>query len=218
MKNLSKLLFALSLVWLGGCAVQPVAYSKLQSTPQLQKSQRDDADTVPYLYAPQVDWKNYSSIQFEPVIIYNGEDNQFDDLSPEQKNELARYAELEFSKQLATRYTISTASGPQALRLVVTLTGAKKNNALVTPVTRIDLMGGPVNIVQGIRGKEGVFMGSVSYSVEVYAADSNRLLKAYITKQYPNPMNFGAAFGALSAAKTGLDKGALDLLAQLQSR
>jgi hypothetical protein len=71
------------------------------------------------------------------------------------------------------------------------------------------------NGVQSIRGGQGAFSGSVSYAVEVYDGASGQLLKAYVSKQYPNAMNLPAAFGSLGAAKTGLDKGADALVAQL---
>jgi hypothetical protein len=59
-------------------------------------------------------------------------------------------------------------------------------------------------------------MGSVSYSVEIYDAASNLLLKAFVTKQYPNAMNIVATFGSLHAAKTGIEKGADALVASLK--
>jgi hypothetical protein len=49
----------------------------------------------------------------------------------------------------------------------------------------------------------------------VYDSASGRLLRAYVTKQYPNAMNLPAAFGSLSAARTGMDKGAEALVEQL---
>jgi hypothetical protein len=57
--------------------------------------------------------------------------------------------------------------------------------------------------------------GPVSYAVEIYDASTNQLLSAYVAKQYPNAMNIAATFGSLSASKTGIKKGAQDLLARL---
>ena len=82
-------------------------------------------------------------------------------------------------------------------------------------VTKFDLAGGPYNVVQSIRGKEGAFSGSVSYAVEIYDASNNRLLSAYVSKQYPNAMNVKASIGGLGAAKAGIRKGAEDLVARL---
>jgi hypothetical protein len=70
-------------------------------------------------------------------------------------------------------------------------------------------------LAQFIRGKEGMMMGSVSYAVEIYDASNDRLLCAYVEKQYPNAMNVGSTFGGLSASKTGIRKGADALLEQL---
>jgi len=50
--------------------------------------------------------------------------------------------------------------------------------------------------------------GSVSYAVEIYDAGTNRLLGAYVSKQYPNAMNVKASIGGLGAAKAGIRKGA----------
>lgn len=58
--------------------------------------------------------------------------------------------------------------------------------------------------------------GSVNYAVEIYDAPSNRLLSAYVTKQYPNAMNAGATFVRLKGSKVGIEKGADALLADLQ--
>ena len=146
----------------------------------------------------------------------NGSDNQFDGLPEADKRELARYMDVEFKKVLGEKFKVSNSVDPTALRLKLTLTGASTNTAVVSTVTRFDLVGAPYNIVQSVRGKEGMFIGSVSYSVEIYDAASNRLLKAYVTKQYPNAMNVGASFGKLGASKTGIEKGATELLAQLK--
>jgi hypothetical protein len=58
----------------------------------------------------------------------------------------------------------------------------------------------------------------VNYAVEIYDASTNRLLNAYVEKQYPNAMNVKSTFGSLGAAKTGIGKGADALVAQLYSR
>ncbi|WP_321800152.1 DUF3313 family protein [Burkholderia sp. BCC1988] len=64
-------------------------------------------------------------------------------------------------------------------------------------------------------GQDNQF-GDLKADDKAALADSPRLLTAYVTKQYPNAMNLPAAFGSLSAAKTGIDKGADALVSQLQ--
>src|SRR5882762_7501931 len=98
-------------------------------------------------------------------------------------------------------------SAPTTLRLRLTLTGASTNTPVLGPLSRFDIAGGLYNSVQAVRGGEGTFTGSVIYAVEIYDAPTNRLLSAYVTKQYPGSLNIMASFGSLSAAETGIDKG-----------
>ena len=56
------------------------------------------------------------------------------------------------------------------------------------------------------------------FDLYIYDASTNRLLNAYVEKQYPNAMNVKSTFGSLGAAKTGIRKGAEALVAQLDSR
>ncbi|MRW89346.1 DUF3313 family protein [Duganella sp. FT80W] len=211
---LPALLGCAAVVALAGCAGTPPArYADLPTASRLQP---DSAPTRPYSYADTARWDNYQAIIIEPVSIYRGADHQFGDLSEQDKRELAAAMQQQFSQALGSRFHLSDSARPGTLRLRLTLTGASTNTAVVSTVTRFDLVGLPYNAVQSLRGKEGIFMGSVSYSVAVYDAMDDRLLKAYLARQYPNAMNVGATFGALSAARTGLEKGAEELLTQLQ--
>lgn len=220
MTKLSNAMFSLlccALVGLAGCASKPpAAYADLSSASQLRPNLQQDAERTPYVYAPSVSWGDYSSVLVEPVAVYRGLDHQFADLPEADKQELARYMAAEFSQVLGQRFKRTTSPGPQTLRLKLTLTGAQTNTAVVSTFTRFDLVGLPYNAVQGVRGKEGIFMGSATYAVEIHDAQNQRLLKAFVTRQYPNAMNIAATFGALHAAKTGIDKGAQELLAALR--
>jgi hypothetical protein len=205
------------LLLLAGCAsTRQAPYTDLASAPRLKANTENNADRLPFVYAPAVEWWRYSSVIIEPVVVYNGVDNHFGDMPMADRTELANYMQTEFGKALAMRFTLAERPRPGTLRIKLTLTGAKTNTAVVSTATRFDLVGAPINIVQSIRGKEGVFIGSVSYSVEVFDAVSQHLLKAYVAEQYPNAMNVAATFGRLAASRTGLDKGAEDLLVQLQ--
>lgn len=221
MKSLSGMAasFALiTLLLLTGCATnRPIAYTGLASAPQMQPNVQEDANHRPYVYqSSDVAWNDYASLIIEPVTIYNDADHQFGDLAQSDKRELAQYMSAQFGKQLSKRFTLVRAPAPRTLRLKLTLTGAKTNTAVISTFTRFDLVGLPYNAIQSARGKEGMFMGSVSYSVEIYDAMSNRLLEAFVAKQHPNAMNVVATVGSLNAAKTGIEKGAEQLLRDLQ--
>lgn len=201
---------------MAACAsTRPIQYSGLESASQLKPNRDDKSGRVPYDYSAGADWRRYSSVTIEPVAIYRGADNQFEKISEQDKELLAQYMRTEFGDELNKRFDVVNYTGPGTLRLKLTLTGAKTTPQFVGTVTKFDLAGGPYNAVQAIRGKEGALSGSVSYAVEVYDASANRLLEAYVAKQYPSAMNVKASLGALGASKVGIRKGAQDLVTRL---
>jgi hypothetical protein len=181
----------------------------------MRPSAHDETGHIPYEYKSAADLRTYSKFSVEPVVVYRSADNQFEDLSEQDKNELAKYMEATFSDKLAALSRNSDAPSAQALRIKLTLTGAKKNTPVLSTLSRFDLVGGPYNAVQAARGKEGALTGSVSFAVEIYSASTNQLLAAYVSKDYPNAWNLGASMGALSASKTGIDKAADELVVYL---
>jgi len=215
--KLVPLLFAgTAVLALAACAgMQPVAYTGIASSSQLKQNRDDDAGKVPYKYAAPVVWARYTQVVLDPVAIYQGSDNQFGEFKAADRAALADYMQKTFSEKLSKRFDVATQPGPNTLRIKLTLTGAESTTLLVGQFMHFDLAGNLYNGVQSIRGGQGAFSGSVSYAVEVYDGASGQLLKAYVSKQYPNAMNLPAAFGSLGAAKTGLDKGADALVTQL---
>ncbi|WP_321946443.1 DUF3313 domain-containing protein [Paraburkholderia sp. J10-1] len=202
---------------LSACAgVQPVAYGSLASSSQLKENRDSDAAQTPFRYAAPVLWSRYSQVIVDPVVVYQGGDNQFGDLSDSDKDVLAAYMHKTFADTLSRRFDLANEPSPATLRVKLTLTGAEKTTAVIGQAMHFDIAGNLYNGVQAIRGGKGAFSGSVSYAVEVYDSASGRLLRAYVTKQYPNAMNLAAAFGTLSAARTGIDKGADALVEQLR--
>ncbi|WP_341316459.1 DUF3313 domain-containing protein [Paraburkholderia sp. IMGN_8] len=200
-----------------GCSsVQPVAYSGIASAPYLKPNTQNDSGRVPYRFAPQTEWQKYTKLIIDPVTVYQGADNQFGDMSGEDKAALASYMQTKFAEKLQTRFQLANEAAPNTLRLKLILTGAKTNTPVLSTFTHFDIGGNLYNGVQAARGKEGAFSGSVIYAVEIYDASTNRLLSAYVTKQYPNAFNLGASFGSLGASKTGIEKGADALVAQFK--
>lgn len=195
---------------------QPHRYEGIASSTQLRPNLDDKSGHMPFRTANPVPWGRYGSVIVEPVIVYQGRDGQFEDIEPGEKEELARYMRDVFSQQLGQRFRLAREAQPGSLRVRLTLTGAQANTAFVSTITRFDLAGGPYNAVQGMRGKEGAFIGSVMYSVEIFDGFTGELLDAFVAKQYPNAMNVAATVGRLKAARVGLEKGAEELVAQLK--
>ena len=202
---------------LGACSsTQPIPYAGIPSSSQLRPSLNDDAGRVPFEYRTSVDWRRYSAYVLDPVAVYRGTDAQFDDVSEDDKAFLARTMQARFTEKLNARFRGAPGGGANAVRIRLTLTGAKMNTAVLSTFSRFDLMGGPYNAVQAVRGREGALTGSVSFAVEIYDASTNALLGAYVAKQYPRAWNLGAAIGARSASVVGIEKGADQLAAYLQ--
>lgn len=201
---------------LAGCASpSPVAYSGLASSAQLAPNPKDSTGRMPLRYWTPVNWRSYQSVILDPVVIYREPDNQFGDLPERDKATLAGYMQAKFTERLGTRFTLASSPASNTLRIRLTLTGAARNKPALSTVTRFDLAGGLYNGVQAVRGREGMFTGSVIYTVEIYDAGDDRLLGAFVTKQYPNAYNLKAGIGSLSAAEAGIRKGADVLMAQL---
>lgn len=207
--------FALTVLALVGCAsTQPLPYAQLGSASQLRPNAEDDDGRVPYRLGGHPAWGSYVKVLIEPVVLYEGQDHQFEDVPPAERARLAESMQVRFTKKLRTRFEVVSEPGPHTLRLRLTLTGAKATRPVLSTFTRFDLVGMPYNVVQGIRGKEGSFTGSVSYAVEIFDAQTRALLDAFVAKQYPNALNLRAGLGAMDAARIGLDKGADELVAQ----
>jgi hypothetical protein len=202
---------------LAACSTtQPNRYEGISSSEQLRPNGDDPSGRMPYRAANPMSWGSYANVLVDPVVVYEGRDSQFENIEPKEKNELAAYMRAVFSEQLGKRFRLVPDARPGTLRVRLTLTGAQANTAFVSTITRFDLAGGPYNAVQGMRGKEGAFIGSVMYSVEIFDAFNGELLDAFVAKQYPNAMNVAATIGRLKAARVGLDKGAEALVAQLK--
>ncbi|MGZ9720234.1 DUF3313 domain-containing protein [Rhizobium miluonense] len=213
----ASILASFAVVVLAGCTTaDPTVYAGLSSAAELRPNPQDKTGRVPYTYRGDVNWQRYGKIMVDPVTIYSGSDNQFVKLEAADKFELASYMRNEFTEKLRSRFAITNTPGPGTLRLRLTLTGARKTTAVLGPLSHIDIAGGVYNTVQATRGGEGSMTGSVSYAVEVYDTQTNQLLYAYVTKQYPNALNVGATLSALEASKAGIRKGADALLGELK--
>jgi hypothetical protein len=202
---------------LGGCAsTRPLPYAGLASASQLRAEPDDQSGHMPYQLNTHTDWRRYTAAIMDPVIVYDGTDNQFEDVNAQDKAALAAYMNDAFTARLAKRFTLVDRPAPNALRVKLTLTGAKTSTPFLSTASRFDLVGAPYNLVQTVRGKEGAFTGSVSYAVEIFDASSNALLDGYVAKQYPSPYNLKASLGSLDASKAGLRDGADELAARLR--
>jgi hypothetical protein len=203
---------------LAGCATtHPVAYKDLASSTELTANAQDKRGHLPYQYtAADCDWSTYHGVLLDPVVIYRGADQQFGKLSESNKAALASYMQLQFTQALQSRYAIVPAAGPHTLRIHVTLTGAETTVPVLATVNQLMPVGALVNTVRSAADRPSRSMGSISYAVEIYDGASHRLLRAYVSKQYPAAEDIPASVGALGASEAAIRKGAKALLAELE--
>jgi hypothetical protein len=193
----------------------PVAYSGIESAALLQKDPRGD-NHVKFVYAaPDTDLAHYTRMIVEPVAVYNGPDQQFGSLSVADRTLVASYMRDEFSAAAEKRFKPADTASADTLRLKVTLTGVETNVPVLSTVTKLAPAPTLLNLIQTSRGKEGTFAGSVSFEVQAYDSTTNRLLEAYVSKEYPFAENIATSVGALAATRAGVRNGAEALLPEL---
>ena len=206
---------ALSVAVTGCAGVTPAPYADVASSAYLAPNPDDASGRVPFRYATKVDWRFYNKLVVDPVVVYRGADQQFGDMSEQDKAALAGYMQTRFTERLRSRFTVVSDRGPNTLRVRLTLTGAVANTPVLGTLSRIDVAGAVYNGVQTLRDGEGSMTGSVIYVVEVFDASTSRLLAAYVSRQYPRPIDIKASIDPLAAAQAGIDRGADALVGQL---
>lgn len=208
-------LLAASVLLTACSGTTPIAYTGIDSAALLQKNPVDD-NHVRFVYsAPNVDLKRYTQIIIDPIKIYTGSDQQFGSVSEADKAEIAKYMTANFASAASMHYRVVQDPSPDTLRLKLTLTGIERNVPVLSTVTKFAPAPTLLNLIQTARGKEGTFAGSVSFVVQVYDSATNRLLEAYVSKQYPFAENIGASFGTLDATRAGVRNGADGFIAEL---
>lgn len=204
---------------LAGCATtaHPVIYHGLDSASQLAPNTQDKKGHIPYLYTSvNSDWSRYTSVMLDPVAVYAGADEQFGKLPEKDRKALAGYMQAQFAQALGLKYSLTSMPGAATLRVHVTLTGASGTVPVLATVKQLVPVGAVVNTIRSAADKKSRLMGSVTYAVEIYDSTSNRLLRAFISQQYPAAEDIPASIGTLSAAEIGVRKGAQRLLAEFQ--
>ncbi len=193
----------------------PVAYTGIDSAALLQKDLRGD-NHVKFAYAAlDFDLAHYTQMIVEPVAVYDGPDQQFGSMSVADRTRVAHYMRDEFATAAEKRFKAADAASEDTLRLKVTLTGVETNVPVLSTVTKLAPAPTLLNLIQTSRGKEGTFAGSVSFEVQAYDSTTNRLLEAYVSKQYPFAENIVTSVGALTATRAGVRNGADALVPEL---
>lgn len=206
-------MLVLLMMAVAGCASQePFPYAGIESAREMRPNKDATSDRVPFAYKTRVDWSSFTNVMLEPVNLYSGADEQFADVTSEDKRDLANYMTVKFSEALGTRFRFVSRPVPHTLRIRLTLTGVETTTPVLATFSRFDIGMGSYNLVQAARDRKGTFSGSVSYVVEIYDASTLRLLESYVSRQYPEVYDIRSTFGRFTAAKSGISRGATSLV------
>lgn len=199
-----------------GCAAtEPKHFKHLSSTTQLQPN---PSSSRPFLYrAENTDLSRFSSVIIDPVAVYQAGDGQFGKVKTEDRNIVANYLDRQLNTTLASKYSVVHTASPSTARIKTILTGMETSTPVLSTVMRLAPGGLLMNTGKTIAGDEGMFMGSITYAVEITESTNNQLICAYVRKANPHAMDVGSTIGYLDASKTGADRAAKDLLKFLEA-
>jgi hypothetical protein len=164
---------ALMAALLGGCAGSYQARSvdlkpdTILVNPDI--FQKGTGDQVLYRYVnPAANFKVYSKIMIDPVLIYKQGELDTDQLENYQK--LANNAFVYLNQELATQLTVVTVAGPDTIRLQFAIVDAEKSAPVRNLLSTLSPIGIGLNIVKyGATGKQ---MGVGEITAEIRATDS----------------------------------------------
>jgi hypothetical protein len=131
--------------------------------------QKGTGDQVLYRYVnPAANFKVYSKIMIDPVLIYKQGELDTDQLENYQK--LANNAFVYLNQELATQLTVVTVSGPDTIRLQFAIVDAEKSAPVRNLLSTLSPIGIGLNIVKyTVTGKQ---MGVGEITAEIRATDS----------------------------------------------
>jgi uncharacterized protein DUF3313 len=130
---------------------------------------------------PDVDWKKYTKVIVDPVIVY--QEAALDEKSRENYQTLANNAFVIFTTELQKEVTVVTVPGPNTLRLQFAIVSAEKS----APVRNFTTTIVPVGMVlsagkYAVTGKP-IGVGEITAEMRITDASTGELLAAGLDKR-----------------------------------
>jgi len=192
MKNgrlaISAVLIALVGMTAAGCApslqARKVDQDVLQTTVLVNPSILEKGKEGEALYRyqrPNVDWKQYTKIIMDPVIVY--QEAALDAETRENYQTLANNAYAYFTKDLGKDFTLVTTPGPGTLRIQFAIVSAKKSAPVRNLLTTIVPVGMAISAVKYAATGEPMAVGEVTGEMRVTDSVTGELLGAALDKR-----------------------------------
>lgn len=161
---------------LAGCATtKPVGpsgflgdYSKLVPVP-------GETERL-YSEKPNVNWKKYTKLMFDPVMVYYHPDAKNNNINPDELKKLTDYFRDQVVKAVEDTYPVVDASGPDVLRIRAAITN-------VVPVDR------HIEVLSISTVYMYVDMGGATMEAELLDSVSNERLAAVVDRRKGAPIN-----------------------------
>lgn len=179
------------LMWVGGCAEtyqvkdQDIKRGFLVNVyPLLQPGKEGEANLV-YMN-PKARWNKYDKIMLDAVSVWLGKDSEAHDtgvIPPDDVRALANSFYKKLSDELSKDYTLVQSSGPDVMRLSVTLTDVEHGMPLLDTISTIMP---PARVLSGgkkMAAGTHAFVGQASVEMRLVDSQSGELLAAGIDRR-----------------------------------
>jgi hypothetical protein len=187
--------------------------------PDAQMMSQDKSGSESWTYVnPSVNFTTYRNVIVERTSIYTGPDAQFDNVSPEDRDQYAAIMTGELQSDIGKAFP--PPSGPptaNTLRLNVVLLGVQKTVGGVATATRATPIGLGLNVFKSLTGKKGTLTGSLLIAVEGYNAKTGELLFTAVRRRTPNPLDIPATLSTTDTVKAVARDFANDAVLKLQN-
>lgn len=150
---------------------------------------------------PDADFSKYKSVIVEPTKVYDGPDAQFEDIDPADRTKFADIMTSELQSELGHSFPPPSGTSIDALRIKVTLLGAKKTAGGVATATRVTPLGFATSALKSALGKSGTLTGSILFAVEAYDARTGELLIGAVRRRTPDPLDVPATLSTTNTVK-----------------
>ena len=175
-----------------------------QALASAQELEHDKKESWTYI-KPDLHLARYTAVQIQPTVVYRGTDAQFEDIPQEDRARFAQLMTDALRQELAKSFRLAQGPAANALRLRMTLVGAKKTTGGVGTVSSVMPLGLVTNVVKSATGKKGTFSGSVLFAIEIFDSRSGDLLAAVVRREAPDALDIKATVSTTDTVKAIAD-------------
>jgi hypothetical protein len=212
-------LIGLGVLALSACAAQTETVERPPAGAVAETLEPAQGERGAWTYlAPDVDLKKYTRFILEPPKVYRGEGASYPtNLSQQDLEEIAQGFLDETRKALEPEYPVVTEPGPDVARLRFTLIGVEQTVPYASTVTRLIPVGAAINMVSSAAGGGGTLTGSVTYAIEAFDSESDKVVAAAVRRLTPGAFDLSSTLGTKETALAVARDAAAKLRARLDS-